>query len=155
MLMSPNDSVAVDQSPTHNGDEEVDMDIDGAEDPNPQLESPAETANSTSPPPLDTPVQVVGPFGQVCENAQVLAKILKVYTHIPSNQFKGGANGRIPTECMMCECRYDPDLDDHQLACGTRSDCINRALSIECPPECPCGPFCLNQRYSHSKSDSN
>jgi hypothetical protein len=90
--------------------------------------------------------QVIGQHGQLCADANVLKRVLEAYSHISSNVFKGGANGRIPTECMMCECRYDPENDGQEMACGSESDCINRALNIECPPDCPSVPFCLNQR---------
>lgn len=108
------------------------------------------TASVPEPIPLASSLnssQVLGPNGQLCEDSKVLERVLQAYTHISSNIFRGGANGRMPTECMMCECRYDPETDSHEVACGAESDCINRALNIECPTDCPCGPFCLNQRY--------
>jgi hypothetical protein len=40
--------------------------------------------------------------------------------------------------------------DDPSAACGEGSDCINRALLIECTDEdCPCGVYCQNRRYLH------
>ncbi|OXM77986.1 histone-lysine N-methyltransferase, H3 lysine-36 specific [Cryptococcus neoformans Bt63] len=51
-------------------------------------------------------------------------------------------------EMMVCECvynRHDPDADP----CGPDSDCINRALYIECiGGECRAGKHCHNQQFS-------
>ncbi|KIR31664.1 histone-lysine N-methyltransferase, H3 lysine-36 specific [Cryptococcus deuterogattii MMRL2647] len=51
-------------------------------------------------------------------------------------------------EMMVCECvynRHDPDADP----CGPDSDCINRALYIECiAGECRAGKHCHNQQFS-------
>ncbi|KAI8907381.1 putative huntingtin interacting protein [Gorgonomyces haynaldii] len=92
--------------------------------------------------------RVTGPDGQVCENNQVLHEILQVYQHIATNVFRGGANGQIPGEAMLCECRYDQEQDEPWMACGSKSGCINRQLNIECPEnQCPTGAFCLNQRF--------
>lgn len=57
---------------------------------------------------MDTDGPVVGPNGQHCTSSSVLESILQVYTHITSNIFRGGTNGKMPGECMICECRYDP-----------------------------------------------
>lgn len=41
-------------------------------------------------------------------------------------------------------------VDDPSSACGHYSDCINRAIFIEClAKECRTGKHCLNQRYVH------
>lgn len=70
-------------------------------------------------------------------------------------------------EVFPCECRFregrammhsgipnesDEDCPDPETqACGERSNCINRTLSIECFAEdCPCGVHCRNQRYAVS-----
>jgi hypothetical protein len=50
---------------------------------------------------------VRGPEGQLCESKAVLDAILTKYNHINQNLFKGGANGKIKAEFMMCECRYN------------------------------------------------
>ncbi|WVQ94922.1 hypothetical protein IAU59_002008 [Kwoniella sp. CBS 9459] len=51
-------------------------------------------------------------------------------------------------EMMVCDCvwdRNDPDADP----CGPESDCINRALFIEClAGECRAGKHCRNQQFS-------
>ena len=99
---------------------------------------------------------VRGPEGQLCESKAVLDAILTKYNHINQNVFKGGANGKIKAEFMMCECRYNHCnqilfilvTDEPHMACGLDSGCINRELSIECPEnDCPCGPFCQNRKY--------
>lgn len=51
---------------------------------------------------------VVGPDGQCCASARVLERVLEVYSHISANVFKGGANGKIAGESMLCQCQYDP-----------------------------------------------
>ncbi len=98
---------------------------------------------------------LVGPDGQVCATQAVLDAIVSgsLYTHIPGNIFRGGANGQIRSECMWCECRYDPQTSERDEACGPDSDCINRALCVECPANCPNAPFCQNQRYLLLLSD--
>ncbi|ORY52994.1 hypothetical protein BCR33DRAFT_711392 [Rhizoclosmatium globosum] len=74
-------------------------------------------------------------------------ELTKVYTHIDRNEYKGGADGKIHNmEVMPCMCSYQHG-DDPETACGESSDCINRALFLECSPEdCPCGYNCLNGR---------
>ncbi|WVQ83668.1 hypothetical protein IAT38_005811 [Cryptococcus sp. DSM 104549] len=51
-------------------------------------------------------------------------------------------------EMMVCDCvwdKHDPDADP----CGPDSDCINRALFIEClAGECRAGKHCRNQQFS-------
>ncbi|WRT70012.1 uncharacterized protein IL334_007005 [Kwoniella shivajii] len=51
-------------------------------------------------------------------------------------------------EMMVCDCIYDkndPDADP----CGPESDCINRALFIEClAGECRAGKHCRNQQFA-------
>lgn len=110
-------------------------------------DSPADAVASLLDTSSEEGVSCTGPQGQLCESNQVLQRVLEAYTHISSNIFRGGANGKMPTECMLCDCQYDPESDDKDRACGISSNCINRALNIECPPDCPVGPFCLNQRY--------
>lgn len=74
-------------------------------------------------------------------------------------------------EVFPCECRfregipapilsfhelYQDCLDPEMQACGERSNCINRTLSIECYAEdCPCGSHCQNQRYEQSGRNSS
>jgi hypothetical protein len=46
---------------------------------------------------------------QICETDEILKEISSLYTHILSNEFKGGANGKIgQEEAMVCDCT--PDL---------------------------------------------
>ncbi|KAJ3275475.1 histone methyltransferase set2 [Terramyces sp. JEL0728] len=77
--------------------------------------------------------EVTGLNGQICASQQVLETVLQKYTHISNNIFKGGANGKIASEYMICDCRYDICNDqliiatDHpEMACGSRAGCINR-----------------------------
>ncbi|KAJ3314869.1 histone methyltransferase set2 [Boothiomyces sp. JEL0838] len=99
--------------------------------------------------------EVTGPNGQICGSQQVLETVLQKYTHIANNIFKGGANGKIASEYMICDCRYDIcklglilATDHPEMACGSRAGCINRELAIECPPDdCPCGSYCKNRRF--------
>ena len=66
-----------------------------------EIDSPLASASTNS------SSSVRGPDGQYCESKQVLDAILTKYIHINSNLFKGGANGKIKAEYMLCECRYN------------------------------------------------
>ncbi|WVR09631.1 hypothetical protein IAU60_006704 [Kwoniella sp. DSM 27419] len=61
---------------------------------------------------------------------------------------KGLGLSREQDEMMVCDCtwdKHDPDADP----CGPESDCINRALFIEClAGECRAGKHCHNQQFS-------
>ncbi|KAL7424574.1 histone methyltransferase set2 [Cryptotrichosporon argae] len=51
-------------------------------------------------------------------------------------------------EMMVCDCVWDRD-DPHADPCGSHSDCINRAIFIEClADECRAGRHCHNQRFA-------
>lgn len=67
--------------------------------------SASSTSSNLSP--ISYATEVRGPEGQLCESKAVLDTILTKYTHINTNSFKGGANGRIRAEYMICECRYN------------------------------------------------
>jgi hypothetical protein len=56
---------------------------------------------------VNTFSEVRGPEGQMCESKYVLDQILQKYSHISANVFKGGATGKIKSEYMICECRYN------------------------------------------------
>ncbi|RKP05448.1 hypothetical protein THASP1DRAFT_32709 [Thamnocephalis sphaerospora] len=76
----------------------------------------------------------------------------KTYEHIDECVFRGGAKGRaegmLGSESFPCQCQYEPDVDDREVACGEDSNCVNRHLYIECNQEdCPCGVYCLNRRF--------
>ncbi|OCF61564.1 histone-lysine N-methyltransferase, H3 lysine-36 specific [Kwoniella mangroviensis CBS 10435] len=64
---------------------------------------------------------------------------------------KGLGLSREQDEMMVCDCIYDkhdPDTDP----CGPDSDCINRALFIEClAGECRAGKHCHNQQFSRKQ----
>ncbi|WVW86390.1 hypothetical protein I302_108436 [Kwoniella bestiolae CBS 10118] len=64
---------------------------------------------------------------------------------------KGLGLSREQDEMMVCDCVYDkhdPDTDP----CGPESDCINRALFIEClGGECRAGKHCHNQQFSRKQ----
>jgi hypothetical protein len=96
------------RSPVRDMDIDVTMDItdpDAAEIQDQVSDSLTNSPSSDSAPLALTEQQVIGPNGQLCQSAEVLEKALLSYMHISGNIFKGGANGRIPTECMICECR--------------------------------------------------
>ncbi|CAI8025463.1 Histone-lysine N-methyltransferase SETD2 [Geodia barretti] len=46
---------------------------------------------------------------------------------------------------MVCDCQFDPEQDDPEVACG--EICLNRLLMIECGSRCPCGEYCNNKRF--------
>jgi hypothetical protein len=92
---------------------------------------------------------VIGPNGQRCESRTVLEQVLKRYSHITQNCYRGGATGKIPSQFMECECRLDDEtLAEDEMLCGLGSGCINREMAMECPPTCPAGDRCSNQKYS-------
>ncbi|KAI8052543.1 hypothetical protein BDF22DRAFT_524931 [Syncephalis plumigaleata] len=77
---------------------------------------------------------------------------LHLFEPITECLFRGGAKGRaegmLGSESFPCQCQYEPDVDDREVACGEDSNCVNRHLYIECNPEdCPCGNYCLNRRF--------
>ncbi|KNC98643.1 uncharacterized protein SPPG_06324 [Spizellomyces punctatus DAOM BR117] len=86
-----------------------------------------------------------------CSTPEVAEKVSKTYTHILSNEFKGGANGKTPSdEYMICDCRYVPGQNMRHQACGEESNCINKELFIECMGEtCPAGQYCQNRRFQN------
>ncbi|KAJ3067742.1 histone methyltransferase set2 [Podochytrium sp. JEL0797] len=102
---------------------------------------------------------------QKMESQDLTQELTKVYTHIERNEYKGGAKGRIEDmEVMPCMCAYQNGErfgtllmflmfktnpgDDPEMACGESSDCINRALFLECSADdCPCGYNCQNRRF--------
>ncbi|KAJ3981617.1 hypothetical protein F5890DRAFT_1534512 [Lentinula detonsa] len=75
---------------------------------------------------------------------------LKTFTKILDNCYQYKSLGRVREleESMTCDCTFDPEYDDPELACGASSDCINRLTQIECLSEhCRCQEHCLNQRF--------
>ncbi|KAJ3332248.1 histone methyltransferase set2 [Blyttiomyces sp. JEL0837] len=79
----------------------------------------------------------------------ILEEIKSLYTSIQQNEYRGGADGKIDMDSMPCECRFELGKDDADMACGDDSDCINRALFLECSlEECPCGEHCRNRRFT-------
>lgn len=52
--------------------------------------------------------EVQGANGQLCSSQKVLDEVEKRYTHINTNTFRGGANGKIKAEFMRCDCQYNP-----------------------------------------------
>ncbi|KAJ3784971.1 hypothetical protein GGU11DRAFT_721283 [Lentinula aff. detonsa] len=75
---------------------------------------------------------------------------LKTFTEILDNCYQYKSLGRVREleESMTCDCTFDPEYDDPELACGASSDCINRLTQIECLSEhCRCQEHCLNQRF--------
>ncbi|ORY31608.1 hypothetical protein BCR39DRAFT_86195 [Naematelia encephala] len=63
-------------------------------------------------------------------------------------EFKGLGLSREQDEMMVCDCVYDRH-DPDATPCGPDSDCINRAIFIEClAHECRAKSQCRNQRFS-------
>jgi hypothetical protein len=62
------------------------------------------------PPPLLDLQHVPGAHpDQVCETPDILQAILSRYIHIPTNEFRGHANGKTgQDEAMICDCSFDP-----------------------------------------------
>lgn len=69
----------------------------------------------------------------------------KTFINIMENEYVGGANGKTPVQTYPCDCKFDPEQDPPNSACG--EDCINRMLCIECKDDCPYGKNCSNRRF--------
>ncbi|KAI8883833.1 hypothetical protein K501DRAFT_248988 [Backusella circina FSU 941] len=77
------------------------------------------------------------------------ADAMETYSNIKSNIYCGTATGKsIAEESMPCECKYRPDLDNPNAACGDDNECINRMMFMECMvDDCPCDRYCRNRRF--------
>ncbi|KAG0176944.1 histone methyltransferase set2 [Apophysomyces sp. BC1034] len=86
------------------------------------------------------------PFDQL---PSATADAMETYENISSNNYLGSATGNsIAEESMPCDCKYDPDVDDPNAACGDDNFCINRMMFMECMvDDCSCGRFCRNRRF--------
>lgn len=66
------------------------------------------------------------------------------YTHIYENEYKRGANTKLPKNFMPCMCKWD----GQKPGCGEGSGCVNRELMMECNvDDCPIGENCQNRRF--------
>lgn len=77
------------------------------------------------------------------------ADAMETYVNITENIYCGSATGKsIAEESMPCECKYRPDIDDPDDACGNDNYCINRMMFMECMvDDCPCDRYCRNRRF--------
>ncbi|KAJ3215126.1 histone methyltransferase set2, partial [Clydaea vesicula] len=91
-------------------------------------------------------------FNKKIEISPVYAEALTTFTPIQENEYKRGASGKLPKDFMPCCCKFDEGKDDAGLACGEESDCINRALLIECTDDdCPLRSACQNRRFQNKE----
>ncbi|CAO3689709.1 unnamed protein product [Rhizopus stolonifer] len=74
---------------------------------------------------------------------------METYFNIAENIYCGSATGKsIAEESMPCECKYLPEIDEPDAACGDDNNCINRMMFMECTVEdCSCGRYCRNRRF--------
>jgi hypothetical protein len=77
------------------------------------------------------------------------ADAMETYVNITENIYCGSATGKsIAEESMPCECKYRPDIDNPDAACGNDNYCINRMMFMECMvDDCPCDRYCRNRRF--------
>lgn len=77
------------------------------------------------------------------------ADAMETYCNITENIYCGSATGKsIAEESMPCECKYRPDIDNPDAACGDDNYCINRMMFMECMvDDCPCDRYCRNRRF--------
>ncbi|KAI8641442.1 hypothetical protein BD408DRAFT_418044 [Parasitella parasitica] len=77
------------------------------------------------------------------------ADAMETYCNISENIYCGSATGKsIAEESMPCECKYRPDIDNPDAACGDDNYCINRMMFMECMvDDCPCDRYCRNRRF--------
>ncbi|KAG6816190.1 hypothetical protein H0H87_007859 [Tephrocybe sp. NHM501043] len=112
---------------------------------------------SSTPPPSETPVTMskksqTPPVQLIGDLPIARDAALATFTEIETNnyQYKTLGRSREALESMTCDCIFDPEHDDPDLACGHDSDCINRLTQVECLPEdCRCGGHCRNQRFQN------
>ncbi|KAI8347651.1 hypothetical protein BD560DRAFT_410925 [Blakeslea trispora] len=77
------------------------------------------------------------------------ADAMETYENITENIYCGSATGKsIAEESMPCECKYRPEKDNPDAACGDDNHCINRMMFMECMvDDCPCDRYCRNRRF--------
>ena len=78
------------------------------------------------------------------------AEAMETYENTLHNIYLGQATGKSITgeESMPCDCRYNPNTDDPNAACGDDNFCINRMMFMECTEnDCSCERFCRNRRF--------
>ncbi|OBZ82198.1 Histone-lysine N-methyltransferase, H3 lysine-36 specific, partial [Choanephora cucurbitarum] len=77
------------------------------------------------------------------------ADAMETYENITENIYCGSATGKsIAEESMPCECKYRPEKDSPDAACGDDNHCINRMMFMECMvDDCPCDRYCRNRRF--------
>ncbi|KAK7045470.1 histone methyltransferase set2 [Paramarasmius palmivorus] len=92
--------------------------------------SPPAGASSSSRKAVASAPQLIGHLPVAREEA------LASFTEMPDNwyQYKSLGRSRELLESMTCDCVFDPDSDDPEVACGHSSDCINRLTQVECLP---------------------
>ncbi|KAJ1958657.1 hypothetical protein IWQ62_004864 [Dispira parvispora] len=91
----------------------------------------------------------VDPLAGFDDSPEATTEALSTFEAIPENIYIGNATARAAAEeSMGCQCKFDPDQDDPAMACGDKSDCINRILYIECKRnDCQLGGYCQNRRF--------
>ena len=94
---------------------------------------------------------ILGPQGQVCSSQHVLDYLLKNYTHIHTNLYRAkitvNSKSVVVEASAGCDCVYRGESEsDREFSCGDASDCINRALNVECGDGCLSGVYCRNKR---------
>ncbi|KAJ1657296.1 hypothetical protein IWQ61_003287 [Dispira simplex] len=89
------------------------------------------------------------PLAGFDDSPEATTEALSTFEVIPENIYIGHATARAAAEeSMGCQCKFDPDQDDPAMACGDKSDCINRILYIECKRnDCRLGGYCQNRRF--------
>ncbi|KAJ7701547.1 hypothetical protein B0H17DRAFT_1244351 [Mycena rosella] len=108
----------------------------------------ARTASGRSKKKASPSAQLIGDLPVAREEA------LGTFDEIPDNnyQYKNIGRSREATEDMRCECTFERGEPGPHVACGARSNCINRLTQIEClPGDCRCRAFCQNQRFQRKQ----
>ncbi|KAI1301454.1 Histone-lysine N-methyltransferase ASH1L [Halotydeus destructor] len=73
----------------------------------------------------------------------------KNYTKIRSNTFSDPEFKPVGEKAHSCTCK--PPNDPKKLGCDYDSNCLNRAMQIECSQSCPCKERCNNQKMRQHK----
>ncbi|RDB23612.1 Histone-lysine N-methyltransferase, H3 lysine-36 specific [Hypsizygus marmoreus] len=154
------DKASPSMSPTLNDNDMSPQKFKLSPSPTPPPPTASGTASMSSTPPPNGPpppannkkkaqasvVQLIGNLPIAREDA------LATFNEILENnyQYKTLGRSREVLESMTCDCIYEHNIDDPDVACGPYSDCINRLTQVEClPDDCRCRSHCQNQRFQN------
>ncbi|KAI8071625.1 hypothetical protein BC940DRAFT_293312 [Gongronella butleri] len=122
---------------------------DGAARPDPPADDQSFCLPSEEPMDLEPEESTQEPLEVESAYPSATSDAMATYVNIDANlHLTGTSSSKISVESMPCECKYDPDDDDPDAACGDDNTCINRMMYMECMLEdCPSDRYCRNRRF--------